>query len=138
MDQSAITTMHFYQVKLIEQIINPNTLHSNYRTMSQNLPYQIIQHNLHHILDYSNIHYQVLPSAMPPCSDTLFCICNGNTLVGMINDFSQVQSSILNNFSKFINKIHSSSSCPTRSPTFHGDFVDACECRDGLYGLYAM
>lgn len=39
--------------------------------MSQNLPYQIIQHNIHHIHDYSNIHYQVLNSAGLTCHDTL-------------------------------------------------------------------
>ncbi len=84
-----------------------------------------IQHNLHHIHDYSIIHYQILNSAMPPCRDTLFCICNGNTLVRMTNNFSQVRSSLLNNFSKYINKIHSTSSCPARSHTFSWGF---CGC----------
>jgi hypothetical protein len=53
----------FNHLTLIGQIVNPYTLHSHYENMSKNLPYQIIQHNLHHIHDYSNIHY----TGFTPC-----------------------------------------------------------------------
>jgi hypothetical protein len=55
---------------IIEQIINPYTLQSNYQTIFQNLPYQIIQNNIPHIHDYSNIYYQVVNSTRPTCRDT--------------------------------------------------------------------